>query len=189
MKKLMIDIDDTIVDQDGWLYPINKFLNTNYTIDDVKGYYIQDSLVPSDKKEEFLKYFVTFNTYDYSHIYPNCIEVIKKLNERFDLYICSSYVFKDDYNYSADALKYKFDFLIRNFPFIDPNRFIFATNKELLNCEIKIDDKVDNLKNADIKILYTAYHNKNLSDEYLKNNNIIRANNWLEVLEILDKEI
>ena len=187
MKRIMIDIDDTIVNQDGWLYTVNSFLNTNYTIDDVKGYYIQD-LVPLDKKDEYLKYFVTLNTYEYSGIYPDCIDAIKKLNDKYDIYICSAYVFKDDVNYSSDALKYKFDFLHQNFPFLDPNRFIFATNKELLNCDIKIDDKVNNLNNADIKILYTAYHNKNIDDDTLNKQGIIRANNWIDVLKIIDEK-
>ena len=79
----------------------------------------------------------------------------------------------------------KFDFLKNNFPFIDPSRFTFQSNKSLLNCDIKIDDIVRNLKNAEMKILYTAYHNKNISDEELKLKNIIRANNWKDIEKIL----
>ena len=181
MKKIMIDLDDTIVDQSGWLYVVNSFLNTSYTIDDVKGYYIQD-LVPDDKREEFLKYFITKNTYLYSNIYPDCVDVIKRINEKYDLYICSAYVFRDLNSYSSDALKYKFDFLSENFPFIDPNKFLFLTNKSLLDCDIKIDDKINNLTGASMKILYTAYHNK---DDIL-NDDVIRVNNWLEIANLLD---
>lgn len=184
MRRVLIDIDDVITNQDGWLYVVNKFLNTDYNIDDVKGYYIQD-LVPEEKKAEFIKFFVTKNTYDYCKINENCIEVMKELNSKYEVYICSSYVFRDDLMYSADSLKYKFEFLVRNFPFIDANRFTFHTNKAIIDCDIKIDDKINNLENATTKILYTAYHNKFISDEELNEQNIIRANNWNDIRKIL----
>ena len=65
MKRILIDVDDVITNQDGWLYVINNFLKTSYTIKDIKGYYIQD-LVPAEKKEEFVKFFLTQNTYSHS---------------------------------------------------------------------------------------------------------------------------
>jgi len=82
-------------------------------------------------------------------------------------------------------LKHKFEFLLKNLPFLDPNKFTFQTNKSILNCEIKIDDKMENLKNAEIKLLYTAYHNENISDDELRKENIIRVNNWKEIRKIL----
>lgn len=184
MKKIMIDIDDVISDHTGYLGLVNEFLNTDYKIDDVQGYYIQD-LVPEEKKDDFIKFFVQKNIYDYSHIMPNCIEVIQQLNEQYDVYICSAYVFRDNLAYSADALKYKFEYLIKYFPFIDPNNFMFLTKKELLNCEIKIDDKIDNLRNAEVKLLFDAYHNRLLSNEELERNQVIRVHNWLEIAQYL----
>ena len=50
---------------------------------------------------------------------------------------------------------------------------------------ISIDDKIENLINGDIKLLYTAYHNKNISKEELEEKGIIRVNNWLEIEKIL----
>ena len=184
MKKIMIDLDDVIVDHSGYLELVNQFLNTNHVIEDVKGFYIQD-LVPEAKKEEFTEFFISKNIYDYSEIFPNCIKVIKELKEKYEVYICSTYVFRDHLLYSGDALKYKFEFLVKNFPFLDPNRFTFHTNKSILNCEIKIDDRIENLENAEIKILYDSYHNKAISDKELKERNVIRANNWKEIRDIL----
>lgn len=188
MKRILIDIDDTITDQDGYLYLVNKFLKTNYTINDVKGYYIQD-LVPKEKMDDYTNYFVTEDTYKYCNIYPNCKDVMKKLNDNYEVYICSSYVYRDNIMYSADALKYKFEFLIKNFPFLNPNNFMFASNKSIIDCDIKIDDKIEHLENAKIKLLYTAYHNKNITDEELKEKGIIRVNNWLDIENILLKQL
>lgn len=184
MKKIMIDLDDVIVDQQNWMYMVNSFLKTNYTIDDVKGYYIQD-LVPKDKMEEYTKYFISQNLYDHAVIYPDCIDVIRKLNEKYEVYICSSYVFRDDILYSADSLKYKFKFLYKNFPFLDPNRFTFLTNKSMFDCEIKIDDKISNLESAEMKLLFNAYHNKNISNEELKEQGVIRVLGWKDIEKIL----
>ena len=51
--------------------------------------------------------------------------------------------------------------------------------------EIKIDDKLNNLKNAETKLLFTAYHNKSLTKEELEKENAIRVDSWEGVREIL----
>ena len=82
----------------------------------------------------------------------------------------------------------KYEYLYDNLPFISPQNYIFINNKKLLNCDIKIDDCLDNLKNARIKLLFTSYHNNDLSDEYLGSLGVIRVNSWLEIKDILMKE-
>ena len=73
-----------------------------------------------------------------------------------------------------------------NLPFINPENYIFTSNKECIKAEIKIDDKISNLEgNSELKLLITAYHNKNISNEELKEKNIIRVNNWNDIAEIL----
>ena len=62
----------------------------------------------------------------------------------------------------------KYKYLIKNFPFLDPNNNVFLRNKSVLNIDIKIDDRIDNLNGAKTKILFTAYHNKNISDKALE---------------------
>ena len=36
-----------------------------------------------------------------------------------------------------------------------------------------------------MKLLFTAWHNKDLTDDELKKQNIIRVNNWKEIASIL----
>ena len=110
----------------------------------------------------------------------------EKLSKKYELYIVTAYVFRDDETKSAGLLKNKFNYLIKEFPFIRPQQYIFTSNKEIINCEIKIDDKESNLSgNAETKLLFTSYHNKNITDEDLKKNNIIRVNNWKDIEKIL----
>ena len=37
---------------------------------------------------------------------------------------------------------------------------MFGSDKTTLSMDIKVDDKLENLKGAKEKLLYTAYHNK-----------------------------
>lgn len=184
MKKIMIDMDEVICDG-GFLNIVNQFLKANYTLKDVKGYYIQD-LIPKEQHKEWSKFFNTKNVYDYVEFLPNAYEVMERLSKKYDLYITTAYIFRDNEEYSANNLKNKFEWLYENIPFISPNNYIFTTNKEIINCEIKIDDKLSNLSgNAEVKMLFTAYHNKELTNEELKENGVIRVNGWKDIEKIL----
>lgn len=184
-KTVMVDMDEVIT-EGGFLHLINEFAGTNYTKDDVKGYYMQDLI--SDK-DAFFKYYITKNQYDYGILIPDVVEVLNILKDYYDIYICSSYIIKEIPKECGILLLYKHNYLCEKLPFIPVNNYAFVNNKSIINCDIKIDDKIDNLVNADIKILFTSYHNKDLDDEFLKENGIIRANNWLEVKNILLKEL
>lgn len=180
-KTLVIDMDDVIT-TDTLTGIINEYLGTNYKDDDFTEFYKQD-IVPD--KEKFFKYFLTKNEYNYGFINPNAIEVIKELNEKYEVFIGTSFIFKEIVNESGILVKNKYDFLIKHFPFINPMNFVFVGNKSILKSDVKIDDKIENLVNGEIKILFTAYHNKNISEEELKKAGIIRANDWIDVKEIL----
>lgn len=180
-QKIMVDMDDVIV-SGGFLYLLNEFMHTNYKEEEFKDFYMQD-VVPN--KEEFFEYFLKHNLYDYCEIKEGAVEVLEQLSKVYEIYICTSYIYKEVVNKSGIILKYKYDYLIKNFPFLNPNNFIFTGDKSIINCDIKIDDRVENLKNADKKILFTAYHNKNISDDELKKNTIIRSNNWKKIKNLL----
>lgn len=182
-KTVMIDMDDVMV-SGGLLKLINKFLNTNYVESDFKDFYMQD-IIPKERKREFFDYFFRNNVYDYCNINPNAIEVIEKLTKKYDVYIGTSYIFKEYPKECSIILKNKFEFLIKYFPFLNPYNFIFVGNKSVINCDIRIDDRLDNVVAASTKILYSAYHNKDLSEEYLTDLGVKRANNWLDIEKIL----
>ena len=181
-RSIMVDMDEVIT-EGGFLYLINEYLGTNYTKEDVEGYYMQD-LVPD--KDEFFKYFISNNMYDYGILLPNVKDVLEELQKYYDIYIGTSYIIPELPRESSMILKYKHEFLYDNLPFIKPENYIFITNKSLLDCDIKIDDKLDNLKNAKIKLLFDSYHNKGLSDDYLKSVGVVRVHNWLEIKDILE---
>ena len=73
-------------------------------------------------------------------------------------------------------------------PFINPKKYIFTTNKNLMNFDIRLDDKLENIINGEIKLLMNAWHNRNISEDELKEKNVIRVNNWYDIEKILIEE-
>jgi len=186
-KRIMIDLDDTIV-KDPFLGLFNQFTNRNYKEEDFEGYYIEDNLNDEEvsKFQEFLRQHP--DMYANSTLIDKAIEVTKKLAEVYEVFICSAYYSKFDDFYSAIKLDSKYRFICRELPFIKRENIVFASNKDIINCEIKIDDKVKNLKGSgDIKILLTQRHNLQFDEDYLKQYNIIRVNNWKEIESLLLK--
>ena len=184
MKKIAIDMDDVICGG-GFLAIINEFLNTSYKENDIKTYYIQD-IIPEEKRKEWQTYFENKNVDDYKYILPNAYDVMEKLSKKYELYIVTAYIFKDNKWKSAEHLKNKFNYLMKTFPFIKPEQYIFTSSKEIINCDVRIDDKMSNLEgNAETKLLFSAYHNKDISNKDLEKENIIRVNDWKEIEKIL----
>lgn len=178
-------MDDTIT-VDGYINVVNKFLKTNLTYEDIPNYWV-DEIVPEKQLDKYLNYFYNkINIYDYTKVNTNALQVIEELTKYYEVVICSAYT---DYRYIEDCVNiitYKHKWLLKNLPSVNPDNYIFTSNKSCINAEIKIDDKVSNLEgNAEVKLLMTAYHNKKITDQELKEKGIIRVNNWNDVAEIL----
>ena len=179
MKTLMIDMDDVITNGNFNRY-IEEFMGIKIDMDKITNYeYVQDLV--SSRKDEFWRHVENLDLYKGAPLFENCYNVLEKLNKKYDLYIVTSYLWRDGIDISGKNLGYKYYYLKEMLPFIDPSKYIFTTNKNLLNFDIKIDDKVSNLDGASTKILFNRWHNKN--KEYDKS--IIRVNNWKEIEEVL----
>lgn len=182
MKTLMIDMDNVITDG-IFLELINEFLNSNYKLSDLKNYYLQELI--EDKKEEFWNYVKDRNFYEGAILFDGCFEVLEKLNNKYDLYITTAYLWNDCIDLSGYNLCNKYYFLKEMLPFIKPEKYIFTTNKRIIKFDIRIDDKLENVIDAEVSLLFNAWHNRELDNKYLKENNIIRVNNWYDIEKIL----
>ena len=181
-KSIMIDMDEVIVVGRFSDYLMEFLENVNF--ENLHTQNRQDLI--KGREEEFKKIYKYKNLYknnkgDYIEPLPNCVDVIKKLNEVYDVYIVTTYIWKEDVIDSATNLKNKYEYLHYWFPFIDTNKFIFMTDKTKINYDIGIDDRVSNLQSCNKKLLFTEFRNKKITNEELKNKGIIRVNNWLEV--------
>lgn len=189
-KSILLDVDEVICFS-GFLKAVNTFMNTEYVIDDFTNYYIDEVVIPKDRFDEFNKYISTINLYENAYILPNAIEVIKKLNEVYNIYICSSCINPFDINGSGKLFLDKYNFLIKYLPFISPEKFIFTSTKHLFKADIQIDDRISNFgDNIETKIHFPSYHNKDITDEELQKKKILRAgydwkDGWNNVEKIL----
>lgn len=185
MKKVMIDLDGTIV-EGGYLEVLNEYLGTNYTYDDVTDYFVE-SLLPEGELDNYLDYFYNnINVYDYTHIKPDAIKVIEKLSKKYEVFICSAYLDKRVPERSGVVTNNKHMWLLKNLPFLDPKNFIFTSRKDLIDCDIKIDDKVGNLKGlGETRILIDGHHNKSYTEEDLTSRGIKRVSTWQEIEDML----
>lgn len=183
MKTIIIDLDDVIT-TGNFDRLIEAYLGRKILPDEIKGYYKQDVL--GEKKDDFFdNYFFDRDVYENAELIDGAYDVIKKLNDKYRIYICSDFNIVDRPRKSGVHLKNKFNFLVRTFDFLDVDRFIFSCNKDLIHADIKIDDKIKHLTNGDMKLLFSAYHNGNISEEELKVNGIIRVDGWRDIEHLL----
>ena len=186
MKTIMVDMDDVLTNG-NFSKILEDYLGYKPDYDNIKNYYIQDIL--GDKKDDFFSKFKDMDVYENASLLPDCYNVLKELNKHYKIYICTDYIWREIIEYAGNNLKNKYNFLYEKLDFIEPKNYIFTADKSIINCDIKIDDKVNNIEGAPMKLLFTAWHNKELSNEELDKENIIRVNNWKEIGEILLNEI
>ena len=192
MKTILLDVDDVICIS-GYLDAINEFLGSNYNIDDFESYYIEKEVLTPNQLDDFYKFVENRNFYKNPTFIPGAIETIKKLSKKYEIFICSSYVNYANHDRAGRELTEKYNFLIESLPFLNPENFIFATNKNMFKADIRIDDKKSNLKgDGEIKILFPAHHNLMFTKQCLDKYNIIRAGRdykkgWSEIEKLLLK--
>jgi len=184
-KKILLDLDDTIV-KDRYVDLLNEFLGTEYTENDFTGYYVEEKL--NDKEKDDFHVFLNSHPDFYANgvLIEHAIETIEKLKEQYEIFICSAFYDKFDPIHSGKILSSKFQYILRTLPMIDPEHIYFGSNKKLFDVEIRIDDKVKNLKGpGEIKILLTQRHNIEFDSSYLEQYNITRVNDWYEIEKML----
>ncbi len=183
MKTIMVDMDDVLT-YGNFSKILEDYLGYKPDYDNIKTYYIQDIL--GNQKDDFFSKFKDMDMYENAVLLPDCYDVLKELSKHYKIYICTDYIWREIIEYAGNNLKNKYNFLYEKLDFISPNNFIFTADKTIVNCDIKIDDKINNIEGAETKLLFTAWHNKDLSDKELKEQGIIRVNNWKEIIEVLE---
>lgn len=187
MQKIIIDLDDVLA-LDSYLNMMNAFFDRNYIYEDIPGYYCE-ALLNKEELKTYRDYFRNHNVYEYATVAPFSKEVLKDLIlYGYELFICSSYYSDIENAIFPELIPYKCEFLMKNYPFLSSKNFMFANDKSLIDGDIRIDDSINNLSGDSLNLLFSAYHNRDLSKEYLNSKNIIRVNDWLEIGKLLIKK-
>ena len=187
-KSIMIDMDEVIV-KGRFSEFLDEFLG-GVDFSKLTGYNRQDLI--KGREEEFSKIYAKKSLYhndDGSFVdpIPNAPEVIKKLSEHYKIYVVTAYDWPGKVIDSAHNLKYKFEYLSHFLPFIDPNNFIFMTEKTKIKFDIGIDDRPINLSSCDTKLLFSEFRNEKITKEELDSQGMTRVDTWLEIEKILLK--
>ena len=162
-QSILLDVDEVITFS-GFLPAANEFLGTNYQIDDIDDYYVDRLLIPKERLDEWRAFMDGRNFYENPDILPDAIEVIERLNRKYEIYICSACVNGLNIAGSGRMFANKYNFLIKYLPFLNPEHFIFTSVKNLFKADIQIDDRMNNFDNdVKMKILFPSYHNKDVS--------------------------
>lgn len=104
-------------------------------------------------------------------VMPDCVEVLRELNERFAVVICTASM------EFPGTIHPKIDWLERHFPFLDPQLFVFCGYKQILGTDYLIDDSPKHFKGlTGHPILYSAPHNRGETD-------YTRVSNWSEIAQ------
>lgn len=186
-KKILVDLDYVIC-YPGFLKILNDFLGTDYKEEDFTEYIIDPIIGTQEKINEFYEYYLKHDGYKDAVLIEGAKETLEKLSKNYDIYICSACVMYGVERKSAKLFKDKFEYLMREFPFIDPEKIIFTNSKNIFKADVQIDDRLPNmLGDIKVKLLFDAYHNKNITEKELLDNNIIRVKNWKEIEAILLK--
>ncbi len=166
--RLAIDMDEVIAD------PLSKFIAL-YERD--YGIRLPEQLPAGKEIYELVPEEVNRKWYDYINepgffrdlpVIPGSREVIRRLMERYDVYIVSAAM--EFPNSLADKLSWLKD----HFPFIGWQQIIFCGNK-IIDADILIDDRIRNFATfPGRKLLFTSPHNQLITDYE-------RVNTWAEV--------
>lgn len=178
-----IDIDNVCVNTTSCILEQHHAdTGERLTLDDIKTYYIEN-YVSDDYKDDFHLIFLKKEMWKRVKVLPHCVEVIKRLHDRGEeIYFITA-------TESQNVAK-KARFLQRTFPFLDIRKRLITTHcKQMIKCDVLIDDYEENLKNGSyFGILMNYPWNRNFDDA--SDDKIYRVFDWTQVepmLEVITK--
>lgn len=172
--KIFIDMDDVMADAiDRFLEWYRRDFGVSFTKADLHGTKLH-AIVPEEHRKIVKEYPLQKGFFKDLPVMENSREVIKELNNRFDVYIASAAM------EFPNSLTDKYEWLDLHFPFIPWKRRIFCGDKSILKGDVLIDDHGFNLSVFEGRsILFTAPHN--MADTKYE-----RMNNWLDAEKLFD---
>jgi 5'-nucleotidase len=175
-KRIAIDMDDVMAAAGKKiLTTYNTIVGTNHKEEDFagKGYYeVLEEKNYHKIREEIFKpgFFIDME------VMPDAIDVIKKLHERFEIFIVSAAI------EFPNSLKEKVDWLTEHFPFISWKNIVLCGDKSIITADYLIDDHEKNLRTFKGKtLMFDAQHNQKITDYQ-------RFKTWKEIEIFFEKE-
>ena len=177
MKRIAIDFDETLFPTLEKVIDIyNKRHGTNFELSQITAYNLSDSF-DVDVADELLELFVDKDVYSSLQPYKGAVRAVKTLVEQgHEVYIATSTDVRN--------MEWKEELLQKHFPFIPKKNLIRIHNKALLNVDVLVEDKMDNLTQtfAD-RICFNQPWNVDEGKDFAYS--IYRINHWGEINNII----
>ncbi|MDF2722716.1 MAG: 5(3)-deoxyribonucleotidase [Paenibacillus sp.] len=169
-QRIAIDMDEVMADTLGkMIHCYNRDYNDTITFDHLHGKKLRDV---AKCGTDVYQYFIDPLFLRDVELMPNCREVIRELQTRYDIFIATA-AMEVPASFTA-----KFEWLREHFDFIPPQHYVFCGDKSVIRADYLIDDTVYQLERFQGQgILFAASHNA-LEQRFT------RVNNWLDVAEL-----
>lgn len=179
MLRIGIDFDETLfptLDKVIELY--NKRNSTHIELSQITTYNLHESL-PVDVSDELLDIFVEKDVYSSLQPYKGVTRAVKALVEQgHEIYIATSTDVRN--------MEWKEELLQKHLPFIPKKNLIRIHNKALLNVDVLVEDKLDNLKSTFAeRICFDQPWNRDVDSDYVYS--IYRIHHWGEIINIINE--
>lgn len=174
MNRILIDMDDVMAETGlKILSTYNNLFRTNFKKSDFKDKEFKE-IFDLQKYEIVKKEVVKKGFFIDIEVKPNAIEIIKELNEKYDVYVVSAA------NEFPNSLSDKLKWLNTHFPFISWKKTVFCGYKHMIKADIMIDDHTKNLVKfeGETKLMFDAMHNQKVTDYQ-------RIMHWNEIGDLL----
>ena len=176
-----VDIDNCIISTtEAVLEQHYADTGERLTLDDIKSYYIENH-VSDEYRDDFHLIFLKKEMWKRAKVIPNCVEVIRKLHNRgHQIYFVTST--------EAKNVTKKASFLRKTFPFLDIRKRLITTHcKQMIKCDLLIDDCIDNVINADyVSVLLDYPWNSTAIFDDASDDKIYRVFNWTQVEPMIE---
>lgn len=178
MKKIAIDFDETLFPTlEKVLEIYNKRHETNFELSQITTYNLSDSFEP-DVADELIELFIDKEVYSSLQPYKGAIKAVKTLVEQgHEVYVATATDVRN--------MEWKEELLKKYFPFIPKKNLIRIHNKALLNVDVLVEDKLDNLKStfAD-RVCFNQPWNVDANTDYVYS--IYRIHHWGEINNVIN---
>lgn len=175
---ICIDIDDTIINLlESWIKYLNERYKFNRQLCEIDSWDIT-SFFPGLSREQVYEPLTQDDFWITVQPKQEAIDIINKLIENGqEIYLCTAT------DYRNVAIKYE-KIIKKYFPCIDWKHVIICANKQMINCDVMIDDGPHNLIDGNYyKILYTMPHNKNFDVNNCAD--MVRCKDWKSIFTCL----
>ena len=167
------DMDDTIEYLvQAWVRWLNNKYELSVQYEDIKHWEMQLAF-PTLTKEQIFEPLTIVDFWRTVEPMPQAVKYIKKLiDDGFTFYICTASHYR--------ALEVKMDeVLFKHFPYLSWSNVIVMQNKQMLKCDILIDDAAHNIVGEYIGLLKDAPYNKSFNES--EHVSVLRVHTWKEI--------